>query len=194
MERKTSNVVDNKQKTTKKYEDMKTNIINNIVVPNLERDAKILSIWRIRWRNMANLFEALVKIMIGISTILAYSSGYYQKPVLAYYSGLTGTIALVFGEFSSYCKKESHERTNLFNRLLKHLGIDTVPDTTEDETNIPDEHNNQLNLGSPNTNLPNQKTNIKEHLDLEMSKIIYKNKDTNGDTNEDINNETKSNI
>jgi hypothetical protein len=190
MERKTSNIVDNKQKTTQKYEDMKTNIINDIVVPNLERDAKILSVWRIRWRNIANLFEALVKIMIGIGTVLAYSSGYYHMPVLAYYSGLAGTIALVFGEFSSYCKKESHERTNLFNRLLRHLGIDAVPDTTEDETNIPDEHNNQLNLVLPNVNLPNQKTNIKEHLDLEMSKVIHGDKDTIGD----VDNETKSNI
>ena len=72
---------------------MRANIIDTIVVPNLERDAKILSIWRIRWRNIANLFDAIVKILIGISTMLAYSSGYYQMPILAYYSGLTGTLA-----------------------------------------------------------------------------------------------------
>jgi hypothetical protein len=125
-----------------KYEDMKLSIVNDVIVPNLKRDAVNLAIWRIRWRKIANLFEALVKILIGISNVLAYSSGYYQKPVLAYYSGLIGTLALVFGEFSSYCKKESHERTNLFNRLLTHLGIDTIPDTTEDETGIA----NNMNL------------------------------------------------
>lgn len=116
-----------------KYEELNNDIVENIVIPNLRQDAQTLSVWRIRWRNISNFFEALVKIMVGISTVLAYSSGYYNKPVLAYYSGLTGTIALVFGEFASYCKKVSHERTNLFNRLLAYLNIAPIPDTTENE-------------------------------------------------------------
>lgn len=132
-----------------KYDELKTTIVNDVVIPNLEHDARILSVWRIRWRVIANFFEALVKIMVGISTVLAYSSGYYAMPVLAYFAGLTGTIALVFGEFSSYCKKESHERTNLFNRLLSYLNISPIPDTTEDENSMPKEHSYNGN-SSPN--------------------------------------------
>ena len=171
--------MENKQNTTNKYEEMKTNIINDIVVPNLEHDAKILSIWRIRWRKIANLFETLVKILVGISTVLAYSSGYYHMPSLAYYSGLAGTIALVFGEFSSYCKKESHERTNLFNRLLTHLGIDTIPDTTEDETNVPsNEYGTSNNPNNPNN--PNKTDNLNHNNLLEMTKIIREGNELSG--------------
>ncbi len=152
---------------TKKYDELKNNIVSNIVVPNLEKDATMLSIWRIRWRNIANTFETMVKILIGISTVLAYSSGYYSMPILAYFAGLAGTIALVFGEFASYCKKESHERTTLFNRLLTYMNISPIPDTTEDDSTVPNEYGTKqpyLDLHKLNSfhNIPTIKLNVDE--------------------------------
>lgn len=83
--------------------------------------------WRRRWSKCSNVYEFSSIFCMGASGILAFSSGFFTIPALAYAAGAASTVGLVLKGFSTYASGESAERTASVNAHLRHLGIAALP-------------------------------------------------------------------
>lgn len=82
------------------------------------------------WKAIADITETLSQIFTVVSTIFAFSAGFFNHVLLSFIAGCLGTSALILLKFSSYATKESRERTQQVNMLLEKLGITEIPDIT----------------------------------------------------------------
>lgn len=111
------------------FKKVKNRIISDIVVPSYLRDVKGTVNSRGKWRNSANKAELISKILTGAATIIAFSAGAYTEyTYLSFIAGCVGTGAMVCQQFSTYARGECKERTDQANKILKVLGIDSIPD------------------------------------------------------------------
>jgi hypothetical protein len=97
------------------------------VEDEIEEEINDALTWRRRWAKCSNCYEFLSILCMGSSGILAFSSGFFTIPALAYAAGATSTVGLVLKGFSNYASGESAERTASVNAHLRHLGIDVLP-------------------------------------------------------------------
>lgn len=91
------------------------------------------------WNVTSNLTEALGNILIGLSAILAFATGFFDIMLLSFISGCLATIAMVLLKFSSYSKNESSERLAKINKILEELGIEDIVDVNQVQNNEPDQ-------------------------------------------------------
>ena len=87
-----------------------------------------------RWKTIGDVTEAFAHLFMGISAILAFAAGSFNLTLLSFISGCVATTSLVLLRFSSYCMKESTERTTQVNKILHKLGIEEIADITVDST------------------------------------------------------------
>ena len=117
-----------------------------------------------RWKIIADITEAIARILSGVSVVLAFAAGFFNYMLLSFISGCFGTLALVLLHFSSYSMNESKERTEQVNRILAKIGIDTIADITIDSTNAKLESvfvdQNNANVNSSNTLVGRKNTSI----------------------------------
>jgi hypothetical protein len=108
---------------------VKNRIIKDVVVPSYLKDVKCTVNSRGKWRNASNQAELVSKLLTGAATIIAFSAGAYTDyTFLSFIAGCVGTGAMVCQQFSTYAKGECKERTDQANKILKVLGIDSIPD------------------------------------------------------------------
>ena len=112
---------------------LKTKILTELVEPCYYSDVNDLIDDRKVWRKCGNIFETLSKLAIGSSSIISFASGIYDYKILAFASGITSVLALVFMQFSSYSFKESKERTKELDKLLIELKINIIQDISDNE-------------------------------------------------------------
>lgn len=84
---------------------------------------------RTLWKKVADASEASSMAFSGLSSILAFASGFYNIPTLAFVAGTFSTAALAFLTFSAYSVRESRERTARLNKTLDALGITVIRST-----------------------------------------------------------------
>jgi hypothetical protein len=101
--------------------------IVNIVEEHIETEINYGITWRERWAVCSNVYEFGAILCVGTSSVLAFSSGFFTLPSLAYAAGATSTVGLVLKGLSVYASGESAERTQWVNGLLRHLGIAPLP-------------------------------------------------------------------
>jgi hypothetical protein len=110
------------------FSSIRNKIINEIIAPSYFNDVKGTMSARKKWRSASNKIETASKILAGASTIVAFASGVYQYQYLAFIAGCLGTIGIVSQQFATYAMKESQERTEQANKILKTLNINEVDD------------------------------------------------------------------
>jgi hypothetical protein len=116
-------------------------ILIQIIEPAYYLDIDSIIKSRRRWRICGHVFETISKIMIALSGILSFSSGYYTIPVLGFLAGSSSTLSLACVQFSSYCFKESKDNTEELNKLLTKINLDTLPDYDNNIQNDNDKKN-----------------------------------------------------
>jgi len=120
--------------TSSSYTSIRQKIINEIIKPSYYNDVNSTMESRQKWRDASNKIETLSKILAGASTIVAFSAGVYQYQYLSFISGCLGTLGIVAQQFSTYAMKESQERTQQANKILKTLNIKEVDDLYQEIT------------------------------------------------------------
>lgn len=75
-----------------------------------------------------DLVENLSYITIGLTSIFSFAAGFFDNIYLAFISGLFGVLSMSLLKFSYYAMKESRERTEQVNIILRRLGIEEIPD------------------------------------------------------------------
>ena len=115
---------------SKSYNDRITELINE----RNYSDIKLGLIGRSGWKLTGDICETLGHILVGIASILAFLAGGLNIQYLSFISGSISIGAILFLKFSSYAMKESKERTEIINRILTKMGINTIVDISFDST------------------------------------------------------------
>ncbi len=156
--------------------------INKIQTEIIEKsyysDIKYNIMGKTAWKITGDACETIAYLLICISGILSFAAGFYEQRVLSFIAGCFAVSSPLLFKLSSRAMKESQERTEQVNRLLKALGIDEIPDIVIDSTN--DQNNNIT---------PLQKQS--DHIVIDVDKHTNKN---NSHIKSDILNNDNTNI
>jgi len=123
--------------------EMKQEILKLYIEPNYKDTVKE-SIDLIKYfRRFGIIFESMSKLLVGMGSVLSFSSGIYKNRTLSFVSGTVSVVSLVFLQYASFSLKESKKHTIDLNNILKKLHIQQVPEKMS-ETLREGEHNNGL--------------------------------------------------
>jgi hypothetical protein len=67
-------------------------------------------------------------VLLGATSILATSAGFFDNKYLTYASACSSTVCLAMLRFSAYAHKESVERNEALTQLLRTAGLAPMPD------------------------------------------------------------------
>ena len=102
---------------------------NNIINENIKDEINTFLYFRRKWRNIGICMETTSKIMVGATSILAFTIGVYPCNIyLGYWSGCIATASLVCLQFANYSFRESKLSTNNLNVLLTKFHVQPLPE------------------------------------------------------------------
>jgi hypothetical protein len=107
---------------------VKIDIVRNIIEPSYIEDIKSNINLKNYWKKSGITFETLSKVFVGVSSIVSFSSGIYDIPLLSFLAGSTSVISLVLLQYASHSFRESKKNVAELNMTLKKLELDTMPD------------------------------------------------------------------
>ena len=116
-------------------EELKKDIIVNLIEPNYKSDIHSNLILKKRFKLFGLTFETLSKFFVGMSSVISFSSGIYKYQVLSFLAGTTSVFSLVLLQYSSFSYRESKKITSEINIILKKLNITEIP---HDDTSVSD--------------------------------------------------------
>jgi hypothetical protein len=102
-------------------------IMTKLIEPSYYRDVRNTIIARSGWRISGQIFETTSKILIAVSGIIGFASGFFPDYKLGFYAGTASTLSLASVQFAMYCFKEGKENVEELNMILQKIRIDTVP-------------------------------------------------------------------
>jgi len=109
--------------------ELKHVIVEKMIEPNYKTEIKENIALRKHFKRLGLSLEVISKIFLGISTVVSFSAGIYNNQLLAFLSGTSSTISLVFMQFSSFSYREAKKSASELNIILKKLNIQEVPDS-----------------------------------------------------------------
>jgi hypothetical protein len=98
-------------------------------------DIKRSMISKSRMKLLSDLTEIFSYIFAAIGVILTFASGFFNNIYIAFAAGCMSTLAMVLLKLSSYFLKESKERTQQVNILLRNRNFNQIPDITIEQYN-----------------------------------------------------------
>jgi len=101
-------------------------IKTELIEVNYYNDIKYNIKSKSRWKFIGDFTETISYIFNGMTVILTFACGTFDNILLSFVAGVFGIIALVLLKFSSYAMKESKERAEQVNILLKKLKIEEI--------------------------------------------------------------------
>ena len=114
---------------------VKTDIINNIIIPSYKRDIEYSIQTRNIWSKVSTICSVLTTLLMGLSSIFAFLASKNTNYITI--AGLIGIMSIVTKEFSSFANLQDHISTNESNEILKNIGINfTFPDISKDIEDI----------------------------------------------------------
>jgi len=146
-----ANSSDSKKKIS---DDTKIYIVEQLIEPSYKSDIKKLINDKKCWKCTGITFETVSKIMVAISGVFSFSSGYFQNPMLSFISGSIATLSLALLQFSGFSYSQNKKTGEDLNVLLKSLDLDTIPVLAR----MADDGSNakmRVSAGPMNTVIPN---------------------------------------
>lgn len=107
--------------------EIKIKIVRELVEPSYIDDIKEILKGKKCWRITGQVFETISKIFVAVGSIMSFSSGYYNIPLLSFLSGSISTMSLAILQFSSFSYRENKKQGQELNTLLQKLKLDTMP-------------------------------------------------------------------
>lgn len=114
-------------KKFKVSDEVKLQIVNDIVEPSYIEEIRHSITARKCWKKTGQIFETLSKVLVAVSGILSFSSGYFGDPILGLVSGSITTISLAMLQFSSFSYNQNKKQSAELNLLLQKINVDTMP-------------------------------------------------------------------
>ena len=117
-----------------KYNEVRTQIIDKLIVPSYYNDVNDLLKWKYRYMELGNGTLFLSKICIAGHAILSFATGIFDLTYLSFISGCISVLSLVLLHFSTFSYGKSKEAIIETNKILETLSINTMPDFIPDQT------------------------------------------------------------
>jgi hypothetical protein len=108
-------------------DETKIYIVEQLIEPSFKDDIKKLITDKKCWKCTGITFETVSKIMVAISGVFSFSSGYFQNPMLSFISGSIATLSLALLQFSGFSYSQNKKTGQDLNILLKSLDLETIP-------------------------------------------------------------------
>lgn len=92
-----------------------------ILAHDFIRTVRNLSGTEVRCIKVSTILALASAVTTGISSILAFSAGFFEQPYISYAAGCSGVVAMVLMKGSYYASSQSHYHDNkLKNHLTKN--------------------------------------------------------------------------
>jgi hypothetical protein len=106
-----------------------TDIQNEIITPTIKDEIQTFINMRQKWRCIGIGMETTSKIMLGVTSILSFSSAVIPcNSYLSFTTGSIATLSLVCLQFANYSFRESKISTENLNTLLTKFHVPTIPE------------------------------------------------------------------
>jgi hypothetical protein len=107
-------------------DDLKNDILTNLVEPQYKKDIIRDLKLRKKFKNYGLFFETLSKFFVGVGSIVSFSSGIYKIQLLSFVAGTASVVSLVLLQYSSFSYREYKKISMGINEMLKKLNITTL--------------------------------------------------------------------
>ncbi len=105
--------------------------MQNIVIPDYEKNMKEFACWSRAWFKCANVWEGGSLVLAGTSTVLAFATTKNGDLTLALVSGILGTAGVVLKGIAHYSSQKARENSQHLNQVLRDLHIHPNPQLSE---------------------------------------------------------------
>jgi len=106
---------------------VKTKIVQELIEPSYRDDIENMISGKKCWKLTGQIFETISKILVAVGSIISFSSGYFNDPLLGFLAGSISTMSLATLQFSSFAYIENKKQGQDLNVLLKKLNLDVIP-------------------------------------------------------------------
>jgi hypothetical protein len=113
------------------YGDLAAPLFREVIAPSFEREVRGLVASRLSWRKAANWVEGGAHVLLGGSSILAFTAGFYDSKLLSYASACCSTVCISMLRFAAYAANESSDRNAVLSRQLAAVGLSPMPDLAD---------------------------------------------------------------
>jgi hypothetical protein len=108
-------------------DDIKVQIVRDLIEPFYLDDIKSMIRGKKYWKLTGQVFETVSKILVAVGSVMSFSSGYFDDPLLGFLAGTISTMSLATLQFASFSYIENKKQGKELNILLKKLNLDTIP-------------------------------------------------------------------
>jgi len=138
--------------------EFKNKIINELILPSYRTNIEYIIKTRTCWSIVSKICLTASTLLIGLSSLLSFSSSNYPDNNLNYYAGAVGVISIIAKEFSAFASNQDHIKTLEVNNILKNLNINFL---MEDETALINENKrtSERKMNQQNPLLKSNETN-----------------------------------
>ena len=106
---------------------VKIGIVQDLIEPFYVDDIKSMIRGKKYWKLSGQVFETVSKILVAVGSVMSFSSGYFDDPLLGFLAGTISTMSLATLQFASFSYMENKKQGKDLNVLLKKLNLDTIP-------------------------------------------------------------------
>jgi hypothetical protein len=92
--------------------------VNDIVINDFIRSIEHSAGWEIRYMKISSMFSMSSALLTGVSSIMAFSAGFFDTPYVSYIAGCTGVLSVVFMKMAYYTTSQSHYYDNKIKSLV----------------------------------------------------------------------------
>jgi large-conductance mechanosensitive channel len=115
------------------FDSIKTDIVNNDIIPTLKHDIDNSYTWRNYWARLSNVSSICVQFFTVISSILSFVATSKDNTKYSFIAGIFSVVTLCLTNFAIYSKKQQKEKADDINKYLQKLNIKFSIDDTEDK-------------------------------------------------------------
>ena len=108
----------------KNYTDLRPQIFNEIISADFITNIKTLVRLKNKYNSLSNSLESIAHLLLILSAILAFATGYFKYELLIFISGSITIISVALLRYSLYLTNESTEKNNMLSNMLKMVNID----------------------------------------------------------------------
>ena len=186
---------------------LKEKILKDLVEPSYFIDVNETIRGRKCWRVSGHVFESLSKILLAASGVISFAAGVYDDKLLSFIAGTLSTVSLATFQFSLYSLRMHKKNSLELNQLLDKLNIDTLPifevtktsnETLQNEIDTFTKQESYHMFPKEDNQIQIIETQIQTENDVYIIQDVYKNKDIDESSTDDIslnkNEEEKSNL
>ena len=106
---------------------IKLQILRDVVEPSYVADIRSIIKSKTCCKHTGQGLEATSKVMVAVGSIISFSAGFFNEPILSFVAGAVSTLSLAMLQLASFNYTEHKKQSTELNVMLAKLELDTVP-------------------------------------------------------------------